>query len=132
MSDAPSDTIEQAGSTATELPAGTGVTDVLMEQVDTKVGAIELAQKNLAPFQAALIVAKKDLVKLEAAATAATDLDVKKVYGRALEVARQVIDEVKKGGENVVKKIKILQEELKALLAQLAEKDPENPLIKAF
>lgn len=131
MSDAPSTTIETFDTTSSAgAVENSEVAEVLMEQVDAKVSAIEKAQTGLQPYQAALVTAQADLTRLQSAVQAAADPDVKSVYQRAIQVAMELVSEIKKGGEGMVGKIKLLQEELRDLLAQLAEKDPQNPLIK--
>ena len=107
---------------------GTSVSDVLLEQVDAKVSAIEERRSSLKPYQAAVVVTASDLEKLKAALASSTNSDIKHVYERAIEVAIELEDAVKKQGQEVVDQISGLQSELEKLLEQLKTEDPNNPL----
>lgn len=127
MSDATSLELGKIGG-LDEAP-GTSVSDVLLEQVDAKVSAIEERRNSLKPYQAAVVVTTSDLEKLKAALSASTNPDVKHVYERAIEVAIELEDAVKKQGQEVVEQISVLQQELENLLEQLKKEDPNNLLI---
>lgn len=108
---------------------GTSVSDVLLEQVDAKVSAIEERRNSLKPYQAAVVVTTSDLEKLKAALAASTNSDIKHVYERAISVAIELENAVKKQGQEVVDEISDLQVELEKLLEQLKKEDPNNLLI---
>ncbi len=108
---------------------GTSVSDVLLEQVDAKVSAIEERRNSLKPYQAAVVVTTSDLEKLKAALAASTNSDIKHVYERAISAAIELENAVKKQGQEVVDEISDLQVELEKLLEQLKKEDPNNLLI---
>lgn len=128
MSDAP--LVEQPVIKAAEAAPGTSVSDVLLEQVDQKVAAIETEQARLQPVQQAVVTAQTDLQNIQAAAAKSTNPSVKEVYERAIVVAQQLILSVQMQGQEVADHISALQDELEKLLGQLREQDPENPLVK--
>lgn len=128
MSDATSVELGKIG--APEAADGTSVSEVLLEQVDEKVGVIEKQRGRLKPFQEAIVTTQSDLSKLQAASAASTNPAVKQVYARAVEVAIAIMEEVKKQGQEVSDQITKLQEELEKLLTQLRAEDPQNPLVK--
>lgn len=127
MSDTPSLELGKIGG-VDEAP-GTSVSDVILEQVDAKVSAIEERRNSLKPYQAAAAVTLSDLDKLKAALAASTNPEIRHVYERAIEVALQLEESVKKQGQEVVDTITDLQEELEKLLEQLKTEDPNNLLI---
>lgn len=130
MSDISLPSIEQAPQAAGN--SAESVSNVLIEQVDAKISAIETRQKQLVPFQTAVAAASDDVTRIQAAAAKTTNSSVAAVYARALEVAEELVIKTREDGEGVIKQIEKLQSELKDLLAQLKEKDPENPLVAAL
>lgn len=128
MSDATSVELGKIG--APEATDGTSVSEVLLEQVDEKVSVIETQRGRLKPFQEAIVTTQSDLSKLQAASAVSTNPEVKQVYARATEVAIEIMEEVKKQGQEVSDQITKLQEELEKLLTQLRAEDPQNPLVK--
>lgn len=115
-----------------EAAPGTSVTDVLLEQVDGKVSAIEAQQKRLQPYQSAIATAQQQVSALQAAAAKSTNPAVVSVYGRAIEIAQQLVLSSKEQGQEVVDKITVLQDELESLIVQLKSQDPDNPLVKGL
>ena len=117
---------------APEAAPGTSVSDVLLEQVDVKVSAIEAQQKRLTPFQTAIATAQQVATTVQAASAKSANPDVVNVYARALEVAQQIVIATKEQGQEVADKITELQDELETLIAQLKTQDPTNPLVQGL
>lgn len=132
MSDITTPASQEQVPAAAEAAPGTSVSEVLLEQVDAKVAAIEKEQQRLQPFQTAVTTIQDDVQKLQAAATASTNPAVATVYQKAIQVAQQLVLLTKEQGQEVVDKISQLQDELESLLAQLKNEDPSNPLIKGM
>lgn len=132
MSDITTPASQEQVPAAAEAAPGTSVSEVLLEQVDAKVAAIEKEQQRLQPFQTAVTTIQDDVQKLQAAATASTNPAVATVYQKAIQVAQQLVLLTKEQGQEVADKISQLQDELESLLAQLKNEDPSNPLIKGM
>lgn len=111
---------------------GTSVSEVILEQIDAKVSEIEKQRAGMKPYVVATTVAKTDLEKIEEAFKASTNPDIAAVYKRAIEVAKQLIEEVKIQGQEISDRVATLQVELEGLLQQLKKEDPNNPLASEF
>ncbi len=115
-----------------QAAAAASNTEELIQKIDDAVAAIEVAQKSSVPFDDALKAARKDFENLNAASAKSEKAEVKQTYAQAIVLAQQLVASAQEQGKVVADSVIKLQDELEILLAELREKDPENPLIKTL